>query len=207
VIAVLDCGMGNLRSVVKAFERLGYRARLVREPERLREAERVVLPGVGAFGKFLEELRREALEEALREAMRLKPFLGICLGLQALFEESEEAPDVPGLGVFRGKVVRFPSGMREGGQRLCVPHMGWNEVHPRLPSPLLEGISSGSYFYFVHSFYAIPQDPQLILAITHYGLEFPSLVGRENLLAAQFHPEKSSTLGLRVLENFARWRP
>ena len=131
MIAVLDCGVGNLRSVVKAFHHLGHPAALVGDPEAVRRAERVVLPGVGAFGRFVEGLRRRGLEEALRDALRRRPFLGICLGLQALFEESEEAPGVAGLGVLRGRVVRFPSGMREGDQRLCIPHMGWNRVHPR----------------------------------------------------------------------------
>lgn len=199
MIAIIDYGMGNLRSVQKGFARVGYQAEIVQDPAALETAPAVVLPGVGAFADAMENLRRAGMIEAIHRAVEAgKPFLGICLGQQLLFESSEEFGTTKGLGIFPGTVKRFPAGA------LKVPHMGWNQVEIQRPSPLLEGISEGSAFYFVHSYYVKPTDPNLALTLTEYGQKFASVVGRDNVFGIQFHPEKSSTLGLRILENFGK---
>jgi imidazole glycerol-phosphate synthase subunit HisH len=200
MIAIVDYGMGNLRSVQKGFERVGAAAEICRDPAQLAKADKVVLPGVGAFRDAMDELHRCQLIEPLLEAIRGgKPFLGICLGLQLLFDVSYEGDECRGLGVIPGKVVRFdlPRGFK-------VPHMGWNQAIIRQPAPLLEGIRDGDYFYFVHSYYVVPEDPAVVAMNVDYGGPFCAMIWRENLFATQFHPEKSQAKGLCVLENFAR---
>lgn len=199
MICVLDYGMGNLRSVTKALEKLGGRAQVSSSPEELREAEKLVLPGVGAFGDGVSELRSRKLFDPLREVLlEGRPFLGICLGMQLLFEESEESPSVQGLGIFRGKVQRFRN------SELKIPHMGWNEMKiQKADVPLLKEIREGSYFYFVHSFYPVPQEESLVVATCEYGgEEFPAFVGKDRVWACQFHPEKSQEAGQQILRNF-----
>ncbi|MCI0455189.1 MAG: imidazole glycerol phosphate synthase subunit HisH [Candidatus Dadabacteria bacterium] len=201
MIAIVDYGMGNLRSVKKAFEQLGFSPTVTRNSEEILNSNALVLPGVGAFGDCMKNLEDFGLVEPIKSFIKGgKPFLGICLGLQLLFEGSEESPDVKGLGILRGKVVRFP---RFDKERLKVPHMGWNQVDAERTLPILKGIPKGSWFYFVHSYFPQPEDNRIIAGKTQYGLEFTSAVDKNNIFACQFHPEKSSTLGLRILENFA----
>jgi len=201
MIAIVDYGMGNLRSVKKAFENLGFPANVTRDQDDIINSNGLVLPGVGAFGDCMKNLEEYDLAEPIKAFIKTgKPFLGICLGLQLLFEESEETPGVKGLGVLRGRVVRFPRFEKEG---LKVPHMGWNQIEIKKPTPVLKGIPEGSWFYFVHSYYPEPEDDRIGSIKTHYGVEFTSAVESENIFACQFHPEKSSTTGLKVLENFA----
>ncbi|MBI2194113.1 MAG: imidazole glycerol phosphate synthase subunit HisH [Planctomycetes bacterium] len=202
MIAITDYGMGNLRSVQKALERLGARAVITGEATVLREADKVVLPGVGAFKDAMAELDARGLVPALREAARDKPFLGICLGLQLLFTESEEGGLHPGLDVLAGRIVRFPSASPSGGEKLKVPHMGWNSLRFQGGSPLFSGLSNGVHAYFVHSYYAQPGDASVVTAWTDYGVTFASAVMRPPVYATQFHPEKSQAVGLRMLENF-----
>lgn len=205
MIAVVDYGMGNLRSVCHAFERIGAEARVAKRPEDLREAERIVLPGVGAFGVCMSNLRASGLIEPLREEVfeRGKPFLGICLGLQVLSTQGEESGLHEGLDWIPGKVKRFDA--RQMGLR--VPHVGWNEVHWDRPSDLFHGLRDGSNFYFVHSYYFAPQSPGHLAASAEYGIRFAAAALKDNLFATQFHPEKSQDNGLRLLENFLAWRP
>ena len=207
-VAVVDYGMGNLRSVAKAIEHVapGRRVQVTSDPEHVRTAARVVFPGQGAMPDCMRELDARGLRGAVLEAARSKPFLGICIGLQMLFERSEEGA-VPGLALLPGQVVRFPvEGMvDERGMRLKVPHMGWNEVHQSLAHPLWDGIPSGSRFYFVHSYYPAPAERAIVAGYSVYRFPFTCAVARENLFAVQFHPEKSQAAGLRVLENFVRW--
>lgn len=199
MIAIIDYGMGNLRSVQKGFARVGCQAEIVQDPAVVEAAPAVVLPGVGAFADAMENLKKTGMHEVIHRVVRAgKPFLGICLGQQLLFESSEEFGNTPGLGIFPGSVKRFPAGY------LKVPHMGWNQVEIQKASPILEGIPEGSAFYFVHSYYVQPADPDLAVTLTEYGLKFASVVGRDNVFGIQFHPEKSSTLGLRILENFGK---
>jgi glutamine amidotransferase len=201
-IAVIDYGMGNLRSVEKGIARTGVPVVVTSDPAEIAAARGVVLPGVGAFGACMENLRSRALVEPVREAVSSgKPFLGICLGLQLLFEESEEFGPVKGLGVFAGRVRRFAGSAFDG---LKIPQMGWNRLRIRRPVDELEGIEEGSYVYFVHSYYVEPADSSLTVASTEYGIEFTAAIARDNVFACQFHPEKSQTTGLRILENFAR---
>lgn len=201
MIAIIDYGMGNLRSVQKGFERVGCQAQVTREASKIASARGVVLPGVGAFHACMENLQRFALIEPIRETVReKKPFLGICLGFQLLFSESEEFGKQKGLDLFSGKVVGFnlDSGLK-------VPHMGWNRVEKKKQSPFMEGISSGDYVYFVHSFYVMPNDVSVIATTTEYGSSFVSSIATDHLFACQFHPEKSQELGLRILSNFGRF--
>ncbi len=196
MIAVVDYGAGNLRSVEKALQALGADARLTADPEAVRRAERVVLPGVGAFGEAMERLRSSGLDEAVMAAIRAgKPFLGICLGLQLLFEQSEESPRARGLGLLRGSVRRLPEAVK-------VPHLGWNIVAFREGERMFGSIPEGSYFYFAHSYYPEPADPKLVTGQTEYGISFASAVRMENVWAVQFHPEKSQKWGLQFLRNF-----
>ncbi len=201
MIALVDYGMGNLRSVQKALEFLGAEVRITSDPVEVRSAEAVVLPGVGAFGSAMERLQSAGLASALRQAIEQgKPFLGICLGLQLLFDTSDESPNVQGLGLLRGRVVGFRS---RPDFTLPVPHIGWNAIHFTQPEALLwRGLGEGSYVYFVHSYYPEPADPALISATSHYGVEFTVAVSAENLHAVQFHPEKSGQVGLKILRNF-----
>jgi imidazole glycerol-phosphate synthase subunit HisH len=199
-LAIVDYGMGNLRSVQKAFERLGHAAEVTREPERIAAAAGVVLPGVGAFGACMANLTALGLVEPVRQTITAgKPFLGICLGMQLLFEESEEFGPVAGLGVLRGRVVRFPADAERK-----VPHMGWNRLRIVRRTPALADVDDGAFVYFVHSYYPVPADPAVIATTTEYGAEFASSVARDNVFACQFHPEKSQQVGLRLLDAFVR---
>jgi imidazole glycerol-phosphate synthase subunit HisH len=201
-IAVVDYGMGNLRSVSKALEHVAPRAEVVvtANPETILSSERVVVPGQGAMGDCMRSLAASGAREAVVEAVREKPFLGICIGLQMLFERGEEG-DAAGLGVLAGEVPRFSvSGLK-------IPHMGWNQVLQERPHPLWAGIGDRSRFYFVHSYYPAPRDSALTAATCVYGLPFTCAVARDNIFAVQFHPEKSQSAGLQLLSNFVRWRP
>ncbi|MBM4262252.1 MAG: imidazole glycerol phosphate synthase subunit HisH [Deltaproteobacteria bacterium] len=200
MIAIIDYGMGNLRSVQKGFERVGCAATVTRDAGQIHSARAVVLPGVGAFSACMENLAKFGLVDPIRQTVRSqKPFLGICLGFQLLFSESEEFGIQKGLDLFPGRVLGFPH------NELKVPHMGWNAIAKEKDSPFLQGISSGDYVYFVHSFYVAPQDDSLIATTTDYGRAFASSIATERLFACQFHPEKSQELGLRILANFGRF--
>jgi glutamine amidotransferase len=201
MIAIIDYGMGNLRSVQKGFERVGYQAKVTRDLGQIRTAHGVVLPGVGAFRACMENLTRFELIETISEVIRQqRPFLGICLGFQLLFSESEEFGLQKGLDFFRGRVVGF-----QPDDGLKVPHMGWNHVEKKKDSPFLEGVSDGDYVYFVHSFYVVPDDAAMIATTTDYGVSFVSSIATDHLFACQFHPEKSQEIGLRILANFAKF--
>jgi imidazole glycerol-phosphate synthase subunit HisH len=201
MIAIIDYGMGNLRSVSKGFESLGYETSVTRTSEEILNSSGIVLPGVGAFGDCIRNLDEFNLIEPIKKSMvHKKPFLGICLGLQVLFDESEESPEVRGLGIFKGKIVKFP---KFDDKRLKIPHMGWNQVELAKETPLLNGIPNSSWFYFVHSYYPEPDDQDIIVGRTTYGIDFTCAVSKGNIFACQFHPEKSSNLGLRILSNFA----
>ena len=202
MIAIIDYGMGNLRSVSKAFEAVGHQAVVTRDPRVIGNASHVVLPGVGAFGDCMDNVERYGLVEPIRAAIQSgKPFLGICLGLQLLFEESEEFGPHKGLGIIPGKVRRFAA-----ARGLKVPHMGWNNVTIERPCPLFEGIPNESYWYFVHSFYVDPSYKPIAATTTVYGTTFVSSVWRDNVMACQFHPEKSQAVGLRLIKNFGSWK-
>ncbi len=224
-IVLIDYGMGNLRSVAKALEQAGGQVRLTSSPSVVSRAAKCVVPGVGAFGDAMKELKKRKLIEPIQEHLVSgKPFLGICLGLQLLFEESEEG-NCKGLGFLKGKVVRFrfqrttnPStSLRAGDERRTtvfkIPHMGWNGVKSKVKSkkskikeicPLLKKIPDGSYFYFVHSYYVEPVEQEIIAATTEYGIEFTSMIWKGNIFATQFHPEKSQETGLKLLKNFVK---
>jgi len=206
MIAIIDYDIGNLRSVQKALEHVGADARLITTSAELAAADKVVLPGVAAFGDAVEELRSMGLAGPLTDAVRAgMPFLGFCLGLQMLFETSEENGLHEGLGLLPGKVVKFDFDAAElAGHRLSVPHMGWNQLSIRRRCPMLEGIEDGAFVYFAHSYYVVPQDAGVTATTTTYGLEFVSSVWKGNIFATQFHPEKSQTVGLSLLENFVR---
>ena len=197
MIAIVDYGAGNLRSVAKAVEKLGYSPEVTGDPEKVLTAGAVILPGVGASDSAMTALEERGLVEPLRAVIRDGvPFFGVCLGLQLLLESSEEG-SIPCLSVVPGRVKRFPNSVK-------TPHMGWNEVNFERDHPVLEGVESGSYFYFVHSYYAAPEDSSLVLGTTDYASPFCSVIARDNLVATQFHPEKSGALGLRLYENFLR---
>ena len=199
MIALLDYGAGNVRSVQKALTAAGGDVHLVSSPELVMQADAVVLPGVGAFDDCINAMRQQELFEATREFLSTgKPFLGICVGYQALFENSEEFnSSAAGLGIFEGSVVRFPDA------EVKVPQIGWNEVHFTQPNcPILQGIESGSHFYFVHSYYPQPKDKSIVATRTEYGVDFTSAIWRDNVFATQFHPEKSQKVGLQLLTNF-----
>lgn len=197
MIAIVDYGIGNLASVRKAFAKIGAEAKVTSSPDEIAGAEKVVLPGVGAFGKAVEHLAEQGLVEQVRKAIAEgKPFLGICLGMQLLFASSEEAPGMKGLGILPGNVRRFRGVTK-------VPQIGWNEVHQTRTSPLFASIPEAAYFYFVHSYYVAPQDHATVLALADYGGEYAAAVGKENVWGVQFHPEKSQAWGLALLRNFA----
>jgi len=199
MIAIIDYGMGNLRSVQKGFEKVGHKASITNDPAAIRDANKVILPGVGAFPDAMQELRRRELIEPIRAAIHSgKPFLGICLGLQLLFDVGWEGGRHEGLGILPGEVVRF-----EVPPEYKVPHMGWNQLAIRRRAPLLEGLADGAYVYFVHSYYVVPRDRDVIATETNYPQPFTSMIWRDNLFATQFHPEKSQADGLRMLKNFA----
>lgn len=199
-IAIIDYGMGNLRSVQKGFEQVGVAAVVTRDADVIGRAPGVVLPGVGAFGACMDNLRAYGLVDVVRRVVeRGTPFLGICLGMQLLFEESEEFGPVQGLGLLRGRVVRF---RERDDPDFRIPHMGWNAIRPQQATPALAGIDAGAFVYFVHSYYVEPADPGVIATTTDYGGEFVSAVARDRLFACQFHPEKSQRIGLAILRNF-----
>ena len=198
MIAIIDYGAGNLRSVVNAVRFIGCDAKIIQTPEELSEADGVILPGVGAFGDAMRCLRESRLAEAIPGYIRRgKPFLGICIGLQMLFEESEENPGVPGLGVYKGKIARIPA-----GEGIKIPHMGWNSIAIQKESPLFQGIKEESYVYFVHSYYLRSEDRSIVTARTRYGAEIDAAIGVGNVFATQFHPEKSGEVGIRMLRNY-----
>lgn len=206
-IAVIDYGMGNLRSVWQALEHVanGKTVAVTSDPAVISAAERVVFPGQGAMPDCVAELDSRHLRSAVLEAAASKPFLGICIGQQLLFEHSEEG-DTPGLGILQGRVRRFPSGMIDtAGAKLKVPHMGWNQVNQAIDHPLWAGIAADARFYFVHSYYVDPADPALAAAWTEYPFSFASAVARNNIFAVQCHPEKSQQAGLALLSNFVNW--
>ena len=210
-IAVIDYGMGNLRSVSKALEHVAGDVPVVvtADPAVVAAAERVVFPGQGAMPDCMAELDARGLRPAVLQAAQEKPFLGICIGQQMLFEHSEEG-DVPGLGIFPGQVRRFPDDERmvaADGSRLKVPHMGWNQVRHTRPHALWEGIEDGARFYFVHSYYVAPDDAACVAGTTEYGIPFTSACARDNIFAVQCHPEKSAQAGLQLLANFIDWKP
>ena len=199
MIAVIDYGMGNLRSVQKAFEKVGHAALVTRDPAAVAAADKLVLPGVGACGDAIDEIRRLGLEQPIKDAIgHGKPLLGICLGLQMLFDTSYEGGQHQGLGVLRGEVVRF-----DLPPPYKVPHMGWSPLHVVRRPPILEGIAEGAHFYFVHSYYVAPADEEMVAATASYPDPFTAMVWRDRLYACQFHPEKSQAYGLRLLKNFA----
>jgi len=202
MITIVDYGMGNLRSVQKGFEKVGFAAEVTRDPKRIVAASGVVLPGVGAFGACMAGLKACGLIETVHQVVaKGTPFLGICVGMQILFSESVEFGSVQGLDILKGRVVRFDPAELCGGK---IPHMGWNRLIIRRPVPHLASISDGSYVYFVHSYYPVPEDPDIIATTTLYGQEFASGVHWRNIFACQFHPEKSQATGLKILSNFAR---
>lgn len=189
--------MGNLRSVEKGFEHVGADVRVVSDPASVENASAIVLPGVGAFRDCMRHLGELNLIDTIKGNIKKgKPFLGICLGLQALFTESEEFGHTPGLDVFKGKVLKFPE------MGLKVPHMGWNGLDIKLPAPILSNVSQGAYVYFVHSYYVAPDDPSIIAATSNYGLDFTAMIWKDNVFATQFHPEKSQSVGLSILKGF-----
>lgn len=196
MIAIVDYGMGNLRSVEKGFQKVGIDAKVTSDPQVIDDARAVVLPGVGAFRDCIRNLTDLSLTDTvIRSIQKGKPYLGICLGLQVLFSESEEFGTCKGLDVFRGKVIRFGTGMK-------VPHMGWNTVNLAKRPPIFGRIDDNSYFYFVHSFYVMPEDKEIVSGTTDYNGSFTSMIWKDNVFATQFHPEKSQELGLNILKGF-----
>ena len=198
-IVIIDYGMGNLHSVNKALKYVGAEVEVTSEATKIAKADKVILPGVGAFGDCMLNLEKYGLVPVIKETLASgKPFLGICLGLQLLFEGSEEAPGIQGLGFFKGQVEKIKTDLK-------VPHMGWNSLVLKNPSPLLAKSADG-YVYFVHSFHAVPEDKAIITAVCNYGIEVTAAVGRANVQAVQFHPEKSSKVGLGILQDFKEWQ-
>jgi glutamine amidotransferase len=201
MICIIDYDMANLRSVQKGFEHVGASAQIISKPEQIRKADKLVLPGVGAIADAVRTLRDRHLDGPIIEHINSgKPFLGICLGLQMLFDVGYEDGEHPARGVLRGKCVRFDVDEKRG---LKVPHMGWNQLIVKRASPLLRDLPQDASVYFVHSYYVVPQDPAVIATTTNYGGEFVSSIWRDNIMATQFHPEKSQSIGLKILENFA----
>jgi len=198
MIAVIDYGAGNIRNVVNAIHKLGYQVTLTNDPDEVISAETVILPGVGAAGDTVLSLKKLNLVEPVRRIIaENRPFMGICIGLQILFTETEEDMGQKCLNVYPGKVKKFPAGRK-------IPHMGWNQVNQKITHPLFEGVPDNSNFYFVHSYYVDPEDVSLVAGTTDYGLEFCSIIVKGNLIGTQFHPEKSGDTGLKILDNFLR---
>ena len=207
-VAVIDYGMGNLHSVAKALEHVGAgRVLVTSDAAVIREADRVVFPGVGAIRDCMAEIKHLGFDELVREVSQDRPFLGICVGMQALLERSEENGGVDCIGLFPGQVRFFGKDLHEDGEHLKVPHMGWNEVKQARSHALWRGIDDGARFYFVHSYHVAPTSPEVAVGVTDYGIPFTSAVARANIFAAQFHPEKSAAAGLRLLANFIRRQP
>ncbi len=208
MIAIVDYRAGNLTSVARALSFLGFACRVTHDPGLLHEAERILIPGVGAAGAAMESLRAAGLDRALERAFAAgTPLLGICLGCQIVLGGSEEN-DARGLGFIPGRARAFPAGLRgPDGLRLKIPHMGWNTLHLRRRHPVFAGLEEEDFFYFVHGYYPLPEDPACVVAETEHGIRFPSAIASGSLVAVQFHPEKSGRPGLRLLENFCRWNP
>jgi len=208
-IVVIDYGTSNLRSVAKALEHVAdgkVQIKVTGNIDEIRAADRVVFPGQGAIGQCMQHLKEQGLDECIRECISDKPFLGICLGLQSLMDRSDEDDGTDGLGLIKGRVVRFTIPESSTDQTLYkIPHMGWNQVHQLKSHPLWNGISDNSRFYFVHSYYVVPEDDAVITGITGYINDFTSAIATENIFACQFHPEKSQQSGLKLLENFLNW--
>lgn len=199
MIAIIDYGAGNLQSVKKAFDFIGAESVITNDPKVILSADKILLPGVGSFGDAMDSMQKNGLVETVKEcALSGKPFLGICLGLQLLFEESEESPGVKGLGIFKGKIKKFSSDMG-----LKIPHIGWNSLEIKQKDTLFKDIPKNAYVYFVHSYYLHAEDEEDIATVTNYGIDFHSAVGKNNIFATQFHPEKSGDVGLQILRNFA----
>lgn len=198
MVAIIDYGAGNLQSVKKALDFLGYESEITMDREKILSASHVILPGVGSFGDAMASIRERGLEDTIKQAASgEKHFLGICLGLQLMFEKSDETPGVDGLGIFKGDIVKIPS---ENG--LKVPHMGWNSINLKQTDGIFSGIRDGSYFYFVHSYYLKNAEPDVVAATAQYGVEIECAIQKGRVCATQFHPEKSSETGLRLLKNF-----
>lgn len=198
MIGIIDYGAGNLKSVEKALLKLGAQPVITRDRETILAADHIILPGVGAFGDAMENLRKYDLDQVIYEAVEQKiPFLGICLGLQLLFSSSEESPGVAGLGILEGEILRIPE-----AEGLKIPHMGWNSLHLEHNGRLFRGIPENTYVYFVHSYYLKASDPEIVKASTYYSTQIHASVEKGNVFACQFHPEKSSDLGLKILDNF-----
>ena len=213
-IAIVDYGMGNIRSVAQAVMKVAPECQVViaHQPEQIQQADRIILPGQGAMPDCMQNLKNSGLYEALLDAIKIKPLLGVCVGEQMLFEQSDEShtanQTTPCLGVFPGKVIRFKSNlMQEDGSHLKVPHMGWNEVFQQQTHPLWEGVPNHARFYFVHSYYVVPDNKNHEFGTTNYGGLFTSAIAKDNIFATQFHPEKSAKDGLRIYQNFTRWNP
>ena len=199
MIAIIDYGAGNLQSVKKALDFIGAENVITNDPKTILSADKILLPGVGSFGDAMDSMAKSGLVEIVKEcALSGKPFLGICLGLQLLFEESEESPEVKGLGIFKGKIKRFPNDMG-----LKIPHIGWNSLEIKQKDGIFKDIPENAYVYFVHSYYLHAEDENDIATVTNYGIDFHSAVGKNNVFATQFHPEKSGDVGLQILRNFA----
>lgn len=199
MIAIIDYGAGNLQSVKKALDFIGAESVIIDNPETINACDKILLPGVGSFGDAMDSMNKKGLVETVKQnALSGKAFLGICLGLQLLFEESEESPGVQGLGIFKGKIRKFPSGMG-----LKIPHIGWNSLEIKQKDTLFKGIPENSYVYFVHSYYLEAENSNDVATVTNYGIDFHSAVGKGNIFATQFHPEKSGDVGLQILRNFA----
>ena len=211
IIAVLDYGSSNLRSVAKALEHVAENQHQIivsDQPERILAAERIVFPGQGAIGQCMTSLNEKGLDEVIKECIREKPFLGICLGLQSLMDSSDEDGGIQCLNIFPGKVIRFQDNIKdEKGDIYKIPHMGWNNVHQKSAHPLWHGIETGTRFYFVHSYYVQPERMTDIAALTDYVVQFTSAIAADNIFAVQFHPEKSQMAGLMLLKNFLAWTP
>ena len=198
LIAIIDYDAGNIKSVEKALLSMGETPVLTRDPEVILQADHIILPGVGSFGDAMENLNKFGLIDVIHEAINRKiPFLGICLGLQLLFESSEETPGVEGLGILKGRILRIPP-----SEGLKIPHMGWNSLHLQNDGRLFRGIPEETYVYFVHSYYLQADDEDIVAATTEYGVKIHAAVEKDNIFACQFHPEKSSTVGLQILKNF-----
>jgi glutamine amidotransferase len=204
MIAIIDYGMGNLRSVQKGFEKVGAEAVVTADPKLVPEADKIVLPGVGAFRDCMHNLEQAGfVEPILKVIAQGRPFLGICVGMQLLFTDSVEFGLYRGLDLIPGHVLRFPDGMREGNEELKVPQIGWNQLNFKQETPVFEGINEGANVYFVHSYYVKPDDDGVVATTTNYGFDFCSAIRKDNIVATQFHPEKSQDVGLRILKNFA----
>ncbi|HCP09156.1 imidazole glycerol phosphate synthase subunit HisH [Thermodesulfobacterium sp.] len=208
MIGIVDYKAGNLTSVARALSFFGYRWIISDDPEELKKAERIIFPGVGAAKSAMDSLKETGLDEFLKETfLKGTPILGICLGTQVIFEESEEDGGTKTLGLLKGKVKRFPEPLLFKGERLKVPHMGWNQVVWQKPHPVFQGLDPEYEYYFVHSYYVVPEEEEVIYGVTFHGISFPSVVAYKNLVALQFHPEKSGKPGLQILDQFCRWNP